>query len=709
MSSDIFFGNWKYQSSTGILNSIKSGCDKDIILLSTTQRAILNLFLENPQRLVSKKEIQQLICSLVEVNELQVVRLIADLRNKLGDDSRKPIYIETVRKRGFRFVCSVNFYNEADLSSRSFSSLNSDFFLIRQRRYTYLSMIFFVASLIIIFVFFEFFKQKKITYKPSEFSISNLSSMDGIELDATVSPDGEFVAYTNYYEKENIHSIVLQNLKTKSAYKIKSMTGVSFHGVAWLSNGSQLIYQSLVLNKSCQIRKISFDKITKNVIADEVITSCGKYSYGSRLQVTPDQDFIYYPSKDSPLGSVVIMKYSFASKSNYPITSPPSSGTGDYSIALSPDGNFLSFLRDATKTHSQLWLINLKNNTHHMLYESPGFYPMSVNWTLDQKNILLPSRKKEINVYSLVSNKVSTVAYFNEPVMQLTHVGGSRFLVSGGYYWNSTVWKNNNHLINDEFCREKLFNIHESTTVVKINHVRNRPSVLLSDRSGEPKLWFYYPDGRQVELNNIPIQNEYTKGAFSPDGRKLLILTGNEFWLIEDEKKITRLSINYTPSMSFSWGMDGVTVYYTASNLGLDQVFALNTHDGSSKPVKPKLTYYEEFSDGSYAVQLRHGSSSLEIVKSDNTVFKTPITKWRVSHARNHVLGRSGVYFYQKADSGIYRILRFNIHSGAVEDTGVSQEIAGRGMDVSNDERFLYTDDGMKGNLDIREIIGLKI
>jgi Tol biopolymer transport system component/DNA-binding winged helix-turn-helix (wHTH) protein len=68
----------------------------------------LLLFLAaNPERLVTKAEIQGAVWKDAAVTENALTRLVAQIRRGLGDDAREARYIETVPTRGYRFVAPL--------------------------------------------------------------------------------------------------------------------------------------------------------------------------------------------------------------------------------------------------------------------------------------------------------------------------------------------------------------------------------------------------------------------------------------------------------------------------------------------------------------------------------------------------------------------------------------------------------------------------
>ena len=68
---------------------------------------VLLYLVQNPGRLVEKKELLEQVWPNTVVTESAMTRVIADLRRALGDTAREAHYIETVPTKGYRFIATV--------------------------------------------------------------------------------------------------------------------------------------------------------------------------------------------------------------------------------------------------------------------------------------------------------------------------------------------------------------------------------------------------------------------------------------------------------------------------------------------------------------------------------------------------------------------------------------------------------------------------
>jgi DNA-binding winged helix-turn-helix (wHTH) protein/Tol biopolymer transport system component len=83
---------------------VKSG---ELIPVEPKAFRVLLILLRNPQKLITKDELLHAVWGDTAVTENSLARSIALLRRLLGDETRKPRYIETVATVGYRFLCKV--------------------------------------------------------------------------------------------------------------------------------------------------------------------------------------------------------------------------------------------------------------------------------------------------------------------------------------------------------------------------------------------------------------------------------------------------------------------------------------------------------------------------------------------------------------------------------------------------------------------------
>jgi DNA-binding winged helix-turn-helix (wHTH) protein len=68
---------------------------------------LLIVLIENHKRYISKQEIFAALWTDVHVGSASLLRLVAQLRRVLGDDSERPRLIRTLHSRGYQFIGDV--------------------------------------------------------------------------------------------------------------------------------------------------------------------------------------------------------------------------------------------------------------------------------------------------------------------------------------------------------------------------------------------------------------------------------------------------------------------------------------------------------------------------------------------------------------------------------------------------------------------------
>lgn len=98
-SSVITVGPFLYDTHT--LRLYKHG---EEIILSSKENAMMKLFLDNINRIFSKKMLYEMVWGEAIIDENAIMVYINRLRQKIEDEPSKPQYIQTVRGLGYRFV-----------------------------------------------------------------------------------------------------------------------------------------------------------------------------------------------------------------------------------------------------------------------------------------------------------------------------------------------------------------------------------------------------------------------------------------------------------------------------------------------------------------------------------------------------------------------------------------------------------------------------
>ena len=96
------FGDVEVDPSRGVVKR----ADRELALRQQTFQVLLYL-LERRERLVTKEELAESVWRGAAVTDNALVQCVSDIRRALGDDSRRPLFIKTFPKVGYRFTGPV--------------------------------------------------------------------------------------------------------------------------------------------------------------------------------------------------------------------------------------------------------------------------------------------------------------------------------------------------------------------------------------------------------------------------------------------------------------------------------------------------------------------------------------------------------------------------------------------------------------------------
>lgn len=78
------------------------------ILLTSKAFAVLRYLVEHTGRLVTHDELLDAVWPITHVQPQAVKKLILDIRSALEDRAKNPAFVETLHRRGYRFIAAVS-------------------------------------------------------------------------------------------------------------------------------------------------------------------------------------------------------------------------------------------------------------------------------------------------------------------------------------------------------------------------------------------------------------------------------------------------------------------------------------------------------------------------------------------------------------------------------------------------------------------------
>ena len=155
---------------------------------------LLSLLAAQGRNVISRQEITQVIWANVVVGEESITRAIFALRNALGDDAKQPKYIETIPKKGYRFLVDAQLINEPSIPAEP-ASAKGRFSL---RGYLFI----FVIALVLACAVFVLFVREGAPTLVIE-NILPLNKMEGMERSLSLNTVGSKLLFVHEDGQKN--------------------------------------------------------------------------------------------------------------------------------------------------------------------------------------------------------------------------------------------------------------------------------------------------------------------------------------------------------------------------------------------------------------------------------------------------------------------------------------------------------------------------
>jgi DNA-binding winged helix-turn-helix (wHTH) protein/Tol biopolymer transport system component len=213
---DFTFSNYLIKPKANLL--IKNGKEKRI---EAKVMSLLILLVSNKEQVITRQEILTSIWPNVVVGDEGISQLIYSLRNALGDDAKNPQYIETIPKKGYRFIAEVNKVEEpknvppqSEISIPSSLKNNGDSL---SRKWLFSSGILVIIAMAITWSIMSLFLQSDET-NPISGSISPVTQDLGAEGDFSFHKNHNKMVYVN--STSNRVDLYIKKLETNQTKQL---------------------------------------------------------------------------------------------------------------------------------------------------------------------------------------------------------------------------------------------------------------------------------------------------------------------------------------------------------------------------------------------------------------------------------------------------------------------------------------------------------
>ena len=625
------------------------------------------ILLERPGTLVTREELRRRVWpedTFVDFDHA-LNTAITKIRLALGDEADNPRFVETLPRRGYRFIGPVD--------RPSFQAPPPSASRRRLKGLTAKASRILVATLLALLSgigIWRFSRNHTETPLPP-IEVVPLAGLAGFESEPAFSPDGNHVAFALHTSNNSgIHTAVVGGEKS-----LRLTSDFRDCCPRWSPDG----------------RQVAFSRASKEGFDLYVIPALGGTEHrlsswpSERHQIStvprwrgvlrcfdwsPDGKVLAFSSSQADKNHARIELLSLVDSTTRPLTSPPPQNL-DYGPVFSPDGSTVAFVRGiAAGVVEDLYLVPATGGTPKRLTFDNSWLNAPPSWTPDGSELVFTSMRGGSQALWRVSASGGTP----RPV---PGVGVNAMIPS--------ISPKGNQLVYQQISPGKLdiwrLNLRDQ------EHRQGPPAIVVSEKGGSSRPHFS-PDGKRIAFesgrlgyseiwacdsdgsNCGPLTSLHgIAGAarWSPDGRYIAFefrpKEHSEVYLLEMGGGVPRLlpTLSGADNGGPNWSRDGEWIYfYSDRGGGSFQLWKIQVKGGSPVQVTKnggvfaaesadgRFLYYSKFeAPGIWKMPLNGGEETRVLEQPAGDAW------W------NWALTRNGIYFFDDSHSGIKTGVKF--------------------------------------------------
>ncbi|HEX2452908.1 MAG TPA: winged helix-turn-helix domain-containing protein [Vicinamibacterales bacterium] len=215
--------------------------DDERVLLEPKALDVLRHLVANRDRLVPKDELLDSVWKDTFVTPNALTRAIAQLRKGLADDVEHPRLIETVAKRGYRFVARVTVRSNGELDSSPFPVASTPIAVRQPReRATARALGAIAAVLALVLVIGWRGAASRTSGRPTATLEITPLTASGDVIDAIISPDAKYLAFVR--SSQGRQSLWIRQLHGTNPIQLVGPEAVSYYGISFAPDSASLYY-----------------------------------------------------------------------------------------------------------------------------------------------------------------------------------------------------------------------------------------------------------------------------------------------------------------------------------------------------------------------------------------------------------------------------------------------------------------------------------
>ena len=578
---------------------------------------VLVMLLERRGELVSREELKRRLWGEAEFGDFdQAINVaVKKLRLALGDDAENPRFVETLPRRGYRFIAPIAMPNNlgpADAATPA-HELPTDVRLLNNKSKRWAAGI---GSVIIAWVAIIAIGVNRPRTRPlgvtaaNEFRLVPLTASLGYEMDPQFSPDGKEIAYAWVSGKNELPDIYVKLLGDGAPVRLlPQQTGVGHVVPTWSPDGRYLAcvrFERLPdpapnPNKSLT-EQMKERMASRRSAAVYLVPATGGeekklFQVGeiSDLRWSPDGKWLLAAERSNWQEPMSLYRTSLDGSKRVRLTFPPENYTGDSEPAFSPDGKLIAFSRNFSSGAFDVFVMNAAGGEPRRL-TNDGEHISGIAFSQNGQDIIFSSARGggerrglwRVPVFGGAPRQLP-FGTDNSGAPAVSPAGNHLAFVQSTY--SDKIWAYDIPVPGESPTPARVAIASRQLQVAPQFSPDGRRVAFASTRSGSWEIWVSSPGGTNaIQLTRFG-GRQTGSPHWSADGKQIAFDARpekhSEIYVIDAEggepRRLTRSGDK--DAVVPNWSQDGRWIYY-ASNAGGNWDLWKTSADGSKKPVQ---------------------------------------------------------------------------------------------------------------------------
>jgi Tol biopolymer transport system component/DNA-binding winged helix-turn-helix (wHTH) protein len=523
---------------------------------------------------VTRDALMQQVWGHEYVTEDALNRTVSKLRKLISDELNCGAEIETIPKTGYRLLQPQ--VGEV-LTSRTVPPASLDAALRRHGWW--------IAALCVALALLAFFWPRRahdampvVTMDPAA-SLTPLTTLEGMEIDPDLSPDGSRVAFAwNKDPGADVHHyhIYVRALSSETLLQITDGAGHEYRP-HWSPDGTQIVYADID-DMTCALLSVSPEGGPTRKLAD-----CDKYD-GDSMSWAPDGATLAMKAPDSK--GIDLLTLATGTVRHF--TEVPPSDQQDTDPAFSPDGTLLAFIRWHASGVANVYVVPVSGGEPKRL-TFDNLKIEGLTWEPDDRHLVFSSNRG--GPFGLWRVDID-----GNPAERVPQSGRSAF--------TPVLSRDGRQLVYEEWTgATNIFSVDmsapgvEPSPITATTRLSWNPAAspdgkwvaFASDRSGSSEIWVTDRKGEQA-LKLTAFGGPYTSGpSWSPDSKHILfdspVVDGNfDIYEVDAQGGAPRRLTTAPAEDRFAhFSPDGKWIYFTSRRSGAWEVWRMPAEGNEAK------------------------------------------------------------------------------------------------------------------------------